>query len=419
MSVFKYSKRDCVLTYLGLAFLLSDIGLDIWTAVSFYQEEEYLYLGILILFLVGSSVLGQAFSWLWYSYDNFERLTKVERCLSPRQLKVLHFLQLGTYFRHAGVVELTSCSCITKTRDPVDAAVFLTHDLSMLRLFEAFSESAPQLVLMLTIMLRQGQLDTLTVLKAIASASAIAFSVTVYHSSLRSFLPEKKKQRPISALIYFTWTLLLIASRLAAVALFASVLPCFIFTHFICSWLLLFFCAWRSKTELMDGPGGELLYQASVGLIWYFNWFTVVEGRTRYKLLFYHIFILLDMSLMCGLWCWRTHTRQPLPFKIPLFYACLTGVSVVGLYILGLILKIIYYKCYHPNLNKEDLKGDASSTTEKGGVFSARNLALEDSVPRFCDRSHVGEDLPDGAVAQADSKLYNKRMRKLAENFFS
>lgn len=38
-----------------------------------------------------------------------------------------------------------------------DYAVFLSHDLSMLRLFEAFSESAPQLVLMLTILLQSGQ----------------------------------------------------------------------------------------------------------------------------------------------------------------------------------------------------------------------------------------------------------------------
>ncbi|XP_061615526.1 XK-related protein 8-like [Phyllopteryx taeniolatus] len=413
MSLFKYSKLDCILTYLGLAFLLLDIGLDIWTVVSFYQEEEYLYLGILILFLLGSSVLIQAYSWLWYTYDNFERVTRVESCLTPKQLKALHFLQLGTYFRHAGVVEITSCSCITKTQNPVDAAVFVTHDLSMLRLFEAFSESAPQLVLMLTIMLQQGQLDTLTVLKAVGSASAIAFSVTAYHRSLRSFLPEKKKQHLVSSLIYFAWNLLFIFSRLAAIALFASVLPCFIFTHFLCSWLLLFFCAWRSKTEFMDSPGGELLYQATVGLIWYFNWFTVVEGRTRYKLLFYHIFILLDVSLMCGLWCWRMHT-QPLSFKIPLLYACIIAVSVVALYIFGLILKRIYYKCYHPNL-----KGDASSTTQKADMFLARNLVPEDSVPHISDQSYMGEDVTDGAVAQADAKLYNKRMRKLAENFFS
>uniref|UniRef100_A0A3Q2XYF3 XK-related protein n=1 Tax=Hippocampus comes TaxID=109280 RepID=A0A3Q2XYF3_HIPCM len=365
MSAFKFSKLDCFLTYVGLAFLLLDIGLDIWTAVSLYQEEDYVYLGILIFVLLGSSMLAQAYSWLWYTYDDFVRLTKIVWLLhvsSPTFLTLF-------FPRHAGVVEITSCGCITKTQDPVDAAVFLTHDLSMLRLFEAFSESAPQLVLMLTIMLQRGQLDPLT---ALGSASAIAFSVTTYHRSLRSFLPDKEEQRIASSLIYFVWNLLLIFSRLAAVALFASILPCFVFTHFICSWMILFFCAWRCKTTFMDSPGGEWLYQATVAVIWYFDWFNVVEERTRYKTTLYHGFILLDISLICGLWCWRMHTQPP-SFKIPLLYACIIAFSVVAFYIFGLILKIIYYKCFHPNLTKKELRGDSTSASEKAVICIAQS----------------------------------------------
>lgn len=40
-----------------------------------------------------------------------------------------------------------------------DYAVFLSHDLSLLRLIETFSESAPQLVLMLTNLLQRGELS--------------------------------------------------------------------------------------------------------------------------------------------------------------------------------------------------------------------------------------------------------------------
>ena len=40
-----------------------------------------------------------------------------------------------------------------------DWAVFLSHDLSILRLIESFSESAPQLVLMLAVLLQSGQLS--------------------------------------------------------------------------------------------------------------------------------------------------------------------------------------------------------------------------------------------------------------------
>lgn len=99
MGVFKYSPVDFLFTCVGLVFLLLDIGLDIWAAVSFFQEKAYASLAVLMLFLVGSSVLVQAFSWLWYSYDDSDKLTKVEKCLSVGQLKLLHVLQLGIYIR--------------------------------------------------------------------------------------------------------------------------------------------------------------------------------------------------------------------------------------------------------------------------------------------------------------------------------
>lgn len=70
---------------------------------------------------------------------------------------------LPTLFpRHAGVLELSMEKLHDSSRDNDGFAAFLNHDLSMLRLIEAFSESAPQLVLMLTIILRQNQFDLVT-----------------------------------------------------------------------------------------------------------------------------------------------------------------------------------------------------------------------------------------------------------------
>lgn len=65
--------------------------------------------------------------------------------------------------RHAGVVETSVHSfCAKQQGSHGDYAVFLSHDLSMLRLIETFSESAPQLVLMLTIILQRGELNLVT-----------------------------------------------------------------------------------------------------------------------------------------------------------------------------------------------------------------------------------------------------------------
>lgn len=79
--------------------------------------------------------------------------------------------------RHAGVLEISIHSfCAKQPGSHGDYAVFLSHDLSMLRLIETFSESAPQLVLMLTIILQRGQLDPVTGAAHVHTADATSRS---------------------------------------------------------------------------------------------------------------------------------------------------------------------------------------------------------------------------------------------------
>lgn len=249
-------------------------------------------------------------------------------------------------------------------------------------------------------------------MKALGSASAIAFSVTMYHRSLRSFLPDKKQQNMASSAVYFLWNVILIASRLTALALFASLLPCFIFAHFICSWLLFFFFVWRSKTDFMDSPGGEWLYRATVGLIWYFDWFNAVEGRTRYRTLLYHGYMLADISLLCALWCWRTTATEQPHFELSPLQAVVTAVSVVACYILGLFIKMFYYRWCHPNLQKEELKGSADDQDE----VDSNDVAS----PAILKGMGVNELPQLGSIPQASGGNHcNKRMRILAENFYT
>ncbi|XP_061597105.1 XK-related protein 8-like [Cololabis saira] len=406
MAMFKYSRLDFLCTCVGLVLLLLDISLDIWAAVGFYQEGAWGPLAVLLLLLVGSSVLVQVFSWFWYSYEEFQMETRVEKWLSPR-LKLLHVLQMGIYLRHAGVLETSMGSFFSRSSDPL--AVYLSHDLSMLRIIETFSESSPQIVLMLSIILQKGLLDPVTVIKALGSVSAVAFSVTTYHRCLRSFLPEKAKQSFLSSVVYFLWHLTLLLSRLVALALFTSVMPCFIFGHFLCSWLVLFFCAWRSNTAFMDSPAGEWLYRATVALVWYFDWFNVVEGKTRKPTLLYHGYILVDICLLCGLWYWKMSTDPP-AFVVPWVYAAATAGTVVALYVLGLLLKVLYYKRFHPNLRGDELRGVSTEVLQLGDEVDA---------PRMLMQSATVPDVVTDRCMPGPPAHCNRRMKKLAENFYS
>jgi len=264
-------------------------------------------------------------------------------------------------------------------------------------------------------------LSSPAVLKALGSASAIACSVTRYHRSLRCFLPART-QGFGSSLLYFTWNLLLIFPRLVALTLFAYTLPCYVFAHFLCWWAVLFFAAWYSEASLMDCAAGEWLYRATVGLIWYFSWFNVAEGRTLSRCALYHTWMLLDMGLLCSLACWQSGTGAT---ALSLDTVAIMSGCVGAVYVTGLLVKLFYYNFCHPTLRSgepeglpsaEDLKkpigvfvevvGDVTDAAGQAGGSDVETDTMFRSVPRREEKEHKKQ--PE-----------NRRMKRLAQNFYS
>ncbi|XP_067268397.1 XK-related protein 8-like [Chanodichthys erythropterus] len=335
----------------GLLFFLLDIVLDILTVVSFYQNGDYVYMAVMIFLLLGSSVLLQVFSWLWYSDCLDELETNVETFAKRHILiKPFHFLQLGVFLRYAGVIEMSTKHLFHRTER--EHKPDLNRDLHMLRLFEAFSESAPQLTLMMYRMLQRGELELITGLKLLTSAAAIAFTVAMYHRSMRAFLQEKEKMSWISTGVYFLWNLLLIIPRVSALALFCTVLPCYIIAHFLSLWMLLVLGAWSQKTDYMKSPGWEWLFRATVGIIWYFSWFKVSTGSIKLKAFLYYCVMGFDTLMLLGFWCWKVFEYTGCGSSL---YPYIVIPTLLGLHFAGIILKIIYYRWFHPNCDEQKI----------------------------------------------------------------
>lgn len=98
---------------------------------------------------------------------------------------------------------------------------------------------------------------------------------------------------------------------------------------------------------------------------------------------------------------------EPPYLDTSLLNAIITAASVVGVYILGLFSKMIYYKFFHPNLDKvqlDEVDFPLPSSDEGHSPVVMRSLI----VP-----------MDDVITPEPNIKRCNKRMRKLAENFYS
>ncbi|KAF4100181.1 hypothetical protein G5714_018377 [Onychostoma macrolepis] len=360
-------------TLVGLLLFLLDIALDIWTVVSFYQNRAYVYMAVMIFLLLGSSVLLQVFSWLWYSDSKIE--TKVEKFADRHLLiKPFHFLQLGVHLRYAGVIETSTRDFRHHTNSFREGiAMYLNQDFQMLRLLETFSENAPQLTLMMSIILQRGELELITGLKILTSAAAIASNVALYHRCMRIYLPEKRKMSWISTAIYFLWNLLLIIPRVTALALFCSVFPCYIIAHFLSLWMLLVLVAWSQK---------QITWNMAVG-----------NGSSELP---------LDSSVMLlGFWCWKVFEYADCWSSLNPYMVILT---LLGLYVIGILVKIIYYRWFHPNCDREKI----TEPTEEGKYRRAATYDMDTDLT------------PEDAAAAPAQPLTGvlKRSRTMAANFY-
>ncbi|KAI5621785.1 XK-related protein 8 [Silurus asotus] len=155
-----YSWLDFMFTVIGVCTYVFDVGSDLWLAQEFFRRGEIFWFGLLIGFMLLSSLIVQMFSWFWLKYDlqlqSFQTTHKhmilfgSTRCL--RLTCFLHVLQLGFFFRHVSAI--WQGFCVWWRGEPgSEYATYLTHDLSLLRLIETFCESSPQLSLMIYILI--------------------------------------------------------------------------------------------------------------------------------------------------------------------------------------------------------------------------------------------------------------------------
>lgn len=95
---------DVLASLLSLLFCLWNVPANVWTVVSFYQEQNYFSMGVFIFLLFSSSMLLQSFSWLWYSDSSQHLGSKVEKFMNRHGLLALvHILQLGVILRFVGL----------------------------------------------------------------------------------------------------------------------------------------------------------------------------------------------------------------------------------------------------------------------------------------------------------------------------
>lgn len=243
----------------------------------------------------------------------------------------------------------------------------------MLRLLQAFLESAPQLVLQLYILLQRppfGSKDNLlTAVAAACSLVSIIWAILAYSKSLRDFRKQGYVLSAAGLFFQILWRISMIFSRVVAMVLFASYFKQWLFVAVGAHWMMMTMWLICQRTRFCtdeDGkehPYREKLFSAVIGFIYIFCFFNTREGMTRKRVVLFYSIILVENSLFVSMW--YPHRT----FRGIMSIAAL-GVVWGGL-VFGIVCMVLYYRFYHPSLPVQgiflqkrsfDLEGEKAHT---------------------------------------------------------
>nr|XP_023650163.1 XK-related protein 9 [Paramormyrops kingsleyae]XP_023650164.1 XK-related protein 9 [Paramormyrops kingsleyae] len=342
----RFTKFRWFRTVAGLVLYVADIIADVWVAGQYFSNGNFVWGSLTLLFVLNGFVCSQVFSYAWFC-DDLAAVTSTGRNCRL-SLVVLHVLQLGIFTRYQQHLKMACRVLWTKEYDWYDEDELHLQlfgqaaDLSMLRLFETFLESAPQLVLQLYVVLGHDQRSIIQYISIVGSFFNIAWATVDYWRCFRRSMPNLSEMPPGAALlVYLLYKLLMVCARvltLSMLLLFST----YCLAVLLLLWLLGFLWTLVVQTDFCTSKGLEWFYRAVVAFILIFTFFNIKGQNTKVPMTVYYAMSALQNLLVPLMFFFLTPAAEKLDF----FWQ--TVVVIAAGTIMGLLFLSLYYSFLHP-----------------------------------------------------------------------
>lgn len=357
----QYTKLRWLLTIAGLFLYVADIWTDICLTVTFYEEEHHLWAGLTLGFSVLGLLISQIFSFAWYWDDMNDFLINPKgkatiAGLSKRGLVITHVLGLGVIIRYYHLLKKGFAVLWTNNHSFTEEESMEKHknlfcmatDLSMLKLFETFLESAPQLLLQVYIvLLGHRDVSIFQYLSMAFSFISIAWSLVDYRRCLRRSLPHVSEMPSgLPTLVYLLYKLCTISSLILSYSLYL-ILSTYTTVALSIVWLLMTIWTNILQTNFCSSRVLELIYRLVVGVILTFTFFNVKGHNTKVAMgIYYSTFCVINIVSPILLSLLMPQFNEKTILAVDLM--------ILGCIFLGLFCLVLYYVLLHPSVKQSD-----------------------------------------------------------------
>ncbi|XP_074478106.1 XK-related protein 9 [Sebastes fasciatus] len=372
----QYTKLRWLLTIAGLFLYVVDIWTDVALALKYFQQNHFVWAGLTLVFVLAGLLVTQIFSYAWYTDDMSAALINAEvkptiSGLSKGRLAVLHLFGVGIFTRYYhmlkkgyNVVWTTNSYTVEERRDVHHKLFCLATDLSMLKLFEAFLESVPQLLLQLYIVMGHEECSVMQYLSMAFSFFNIAWALVDYRRCLRRSLPHiSEMPSGLPTAVYLLYKLCTITSHILSYALLLILSP---YSAIALTVLWMLGTSWTHalRTNFCSSQTLEHVYRAVTGVILTFTFFNVKGQDTKAEMITYYLlFAFINITAPSLLALLRPELRTAT------FLLTVSGL-IFGGSVLGLVCLVLYYVLLHPRekwreADEADGLGKETQTTRR------------------------------------------------------
>ncbi|XP_048831963.1 XK-related protein 9 [Brienomyrus brachyistius] len=342
----RFTKLRWFRTVAGLLLYVADIIADVWVAGQYFSNGNFAWGSMTLLFVLNGFVCSQVFSYAWFCDDSPAETSTGRNC-KPSQV-ILHVLQLGIFTRYVQHLKM-ACRVLWAKQsagydeDELHLELFgQAADLSMLRLFETFLESAPQLVLQLYIVLGHDERSIIQYISIVGSFLNIAWATVDYWRCFRRSMPNLPEMPSGAALVvYLLYKLLTVCARvltLSMLLLFST----YCLSALLLLWLLGFLWTHAVQTDFCTSKGLEWFYRAVVAVILIFTFFNVKGQDTKVHMTVYYAMSALQNLLVPLMIFFLTPAAEKLDFFWQTVFVIAAGT------VMGLLFLSLYYSVLHP-----------------------------------------------------------------------
>lgn len=326
---------DVLFNIISMASYFCDVVFDVITAYTLYEQRQYVWLGLAVMFIVSSLVIGQVLSAKWF-LERHTSCSSENNEVNKGALIAMHFVGMGVLWRYF------------KLFIPVDLRIVKheVRDLCMLRLAHAFIEAAPMLLVQLYLIWlkpSRDEVNDLNIVSTVLSLFSVCWALASFNKNVRRQHVHKLVLTWLGVIFQFLWRLGTVTSRVVALSVYATVYSYWVFLVIGLHWMSMFFWLISPRNVFHGDKMSKIkkdAYCALIAVIYVFCYVNLQHVNPRMKMAAFYVTMFLENTLLVAVWLIGVHMEEP-------WYHELATVAMFLSFFVGTFFLALYYRYFH------------------------------------------------------------------------